>query len=128
MKTFDLTVIRGEFAVWRLPADTPLPSVDAGTFLSVTRTEDELSIVSPSSAVSEGAKAEAGWCCLRVEGPLYFELTGVVAGLSAPLARAEIPIFVVSTYETDYLLVRTHDLERACSALREEGHIVAFQS
>jgi hypothetical protein len=90
----------------------------------MTRTEDELSIVSSTTDVPSGVNAEMGWRCLRVEGPLSFELTGIVAGLSAPLARAEIPIFVVSTYDTDYLLVRTHDLERACDALRGQGHTV----
>jgi hypothetical protein len=61
-----------------------------------------------------------------VEGPLAFETTGVLAALSAPLAEAEIPIFVVSTFDTDYLLVKGEDLERACVALRGEGHIIAF--
>lgn len=91
----------------------------------MTRTEDELSIVSSSADVPAGVTAETGWRCLRVEGPLSFELTGIVAGLSAPLARAEIPIFVVSTYDTDYMLVKAVDLERACEALKGEGHVVA---
>jgi len=122
-----LTVLEGEYSVWRLDADAPPPEVEAGGFLSITRTNDELSVVSPSSAVPAGVTAEAGWRCLRVEGPLPFELTGVLAALSAPLARAEIPIFVVSTFDTDYLLVRSHDLERACDALHEEGHSVNVQ-
>ena len=68
--------------------------------------------------------AETGWRCLRVEGPLSFELTGVLANLSAPLARAGIPIFVISTYDTDNVLVKVTDLESACSALRDEGYTV----
>ncbi|MBD3855479.1 MAG: ACT domain-containing protein [Acidobacteria bacterium] len=90
----------------------------------MTRTNDELSIVSPSTDVPSGSQVEDGWRCLRVEGPLAFEMTGVLAELSAPLARAEIPIFVVSTYDTDYLLVKATDLERASSTLRNEGHTV----
>ncbi len=74
--------------------------------------------------VPAGATAETGWRCLQVEGPLAFEMTGVLAALSAPLARAEIPIFVVSTYDTDYLLVKAVDLDSACDALRDEGHSV----
>lgn len=119
-----LTVLQGEFSVWRLDADAPPPVVEAGGFLSITRTDDELSVVSSSSVVPAGVSAEAGWRCLRVEGPLPFDLTGVLAALSAPLARAEIPIFVVSTFDTDYLLVRAHDLEHACGALHKEGHSV----
>ena len=114
----------GEYAVWQLPPDAPSPMVDPTDFLSITRTADELSIVSPVAAVSAGVTAEAGWRCLQVVGPLSFELTGVVASLSVPLAGAGIPIFVVSTYDTDYLMVRSHDLELTCSTLGEEGHLI----
>jgi len=124
VKSLCLTVLPGEFSVWRLAADEPLPSLERGRFLSMTRTNDELSIVSPSTDVPSGSQVEDSWRCLRVEGPLAFEMTGVLAELSAPLARAEIPIFVVSTYETDYLLVKATDLERASSTLRNEGHTV----
>ena len=109
-----LTVLPGELSVWRLAADAPLPSIKPDRFLSMTRTNDELSIVSSSTDVPAGVTAETGWRCLSVEGPLPFEMTGVLAALSAPLARAEIPIFVVSTYDTDYLLVKAGDIDRAC--------------
>lgn len=125
MKALCLTVLSGEFSVWRLAADAPLPPLELGGFLSMTRTSDELSVVSQSTDVPEGALAEVGWRCLRVEGPLPFEMMGVLAALSAPLARAEIPIFVVSTYDTDHLLVKAAHLERACATLRDEGHVVA---
>ena len=124
MKSLWLTVLPGEFSVWRLAAEEPLPSLERGNFLSMTRTNDELSIVSPATDVPSGSQVEDGWRCLRVEGPLAFELTGVLAELSAPLARAEIPIFVVSTYDTDYLMVKAADLNRACNTLRNEGHSV----
>ena len=123
MRSLNLTVLQDEFSVWRLAADAPLPSIEAGGLLSITRTDDELSIVS-SSDVPAGVTAEAGWRCLRVEGPLSFELTGILADLSEPLAQAGIPIFVVSTYDTDYVLVKAVDLERACSALRDKGYTI----
>ena len=119
-----LTVLPGEYSIWRLDADAPLPSIESRPFVSITRTADELSGVSLSSEVPEGAKAEAGWRCLQVEGPLPFEMTGVLAELSKTLADADIPIFVVSTYDTDYLLVKIVDLERARAALREADHVV----
>ena len=70
------------------------------------------------------ASAERGWCALEVAGPLDFSLTGVVSSLVGPLAEAEVPIFVLSTFETDYLLVRERDLERAVEALTAAGHEV----
>jgi hypothetical protein len=94
----------------------------------MTRTEGELSIVSSSADVPAGVTSETGWRCLRVEGPLSFELTGIVADLSAPLARAGVPIFVVSTYDTDYLMVKAADLENACTTLRDEGFVVDMAS
>jgi hypothetical protein len=121
-------MLPGEFSVWRLDADESPPSPDPGSFLSVTRTADELSIVSLSTQVPSDATSEGGWRCLKVEGPLPFEMTGVLAGLSAPLARAKISIFVVSTYDTDYLLVKAADLDSACSALRENGHHVSVDT
>jgi hypothetical protein len=114
----------GEYAVWQLPPDLPLPPMNPMDFLSITRTADELSIVSPVDAVPAGARAETGWRCLGVVGPLSFELTGILADLSAPLARSGIPIFVISTYDTDYLLVHASDLDRARAALEADGHVV----
>ncbi len=69
--------------------------------------------------------AEPGWRCLRVLGPLGFGMTGVLASLSGPLASSGVSIFVVSTYETDYLMVQERDLERAVDALTRAGHRVA---
>ena len=128
MNPLQLTVLSGEFSIWRLAADATLPETDPGSFLSITRTEDELSIVSSATEVPPGARTETGWRCLRVEGPLPFETTGVLAGLSAPLAEAGVPIFVISTYDTDYLLVKEADLENVCAVLRGEGHDVALSS
>jgi len=128
VKALRLTVLPGEFSVWRLAADAPPPLIESGRFLSITRTDHELSIVSSSADVPVGVTAETGWRCLRVEGPLAFEMTGVLAALSEPLAKAEIPIFVVSTYDTDYLLVKAADLNIACKTLRDEGFVVAMAS
>ena len=125
MNGLHLEVLDGDFALWRLDAGEPLPEVDTGpAFLSVTRTEDELSVVSRAENIPSGATTELGWRCLKVRGPLPFDMTGVLAALSAPLAGAGIPIFVVSTYDTDYLLVKSTDLDRTCKTLRNEGHAI----
>jgi hypothetical protein len=83
-----------------------------------------MSIVCRQEDVPADASAERGWVCFQVEGPLDFSLTGVVASLVAPLAEADIPLFVISTFETDYLLVRELDLQRSVDALTSAGHSV----
>ena len=122
MKSVSLRVLEGEFAVWKLPLDSVPPPLGDSLFLSVTRTAAELSIVGPTEVVPDGVPVETGWACLEVQGPLAFELTGVLAGISAPLAAAGVPIFVVSTFDTDYVLVHSVHLERAVEALKGAGY------
>jgi hypothetical protein len=113
------------YAIVRLEPDAELPGwLRGGHFWSVTRSEAELSIVCREEDVPADASAERGWCALELAGPLDFSLTGVVAALVTPLAEAEVPIFVLSTFETDYLLVRERDLERSVDALTGAGHSV----
>jgi hypothetical protein len=96
-----------------------------GAFFSVTRTPAELSAVCDVAALPPGVRAEAPWSMLAVRGPLDFNITGVLAGLATPLATAGISIFAVSTYDTDYVLVRSDDLDAAVLALREAGHNIS---
>jgi hypothetical protein len=120
-----LIALSGTFAVSRLPAEAPLPPWAAGDpFVSITRTTDELSIVCPEEAVPIGVDAEQGWRCLRVAGPLDLGLVGVLASLVGPLASAGIPVFVVSSFDTDYLLVKLGDYDQAVAELRRAGHRV----
>lgn len=118
------------YEVARLPADATLGSdwLASGPWLSMTRTADELSLVGPEGTSPPGARVEPGWRLLRVRGALDFAMTGVLAALAAPLADAEIPIFVVSTFDTDYLLLKDDDLEAAVTVLREHGHEVDVSS
>jgi len=87
------------------------------SFCSITRTPDELSIVCPQDKIPAGVLAEKDWRAFKVEGPLGFELTGVTASLSKPLAEAEISILPISTYETDYILVKEENLKKATKIL-----------
>jgi uncharacterized protein len=120
-----LRVLPDGYAIVRLHPGAELPSwVDRGPFRSVTRTDNEVSVVCRDRDVPVGESAERGWRVLEVKGPLDFSLTGVVASLVGPLAAAEIPIFVVSTFETDYVLVRASDLEATRRALTDGGHVV----
>lgn len=121
-----LDVLPGRLAVCRLAPDAPrAPWMDPGAVSSVTRTEAELSVVCAEASVPAGVRAERGWRALRVRGPLVFDLTGVLAGLTAPLAEAGVPVFSLSTFDTDVLLVREGDLETATDALRAGGYAVA---
>ncbi|MFQ5577553.1 MAG: ACT domain-containing protein [Anaerolineae bacterium] len=122
--TLTLSVLPALFAVCRLEPDAPLPAWAAAIFFSITRTPDELSIVCPQAVVPNHVRAEAGWRLLKVEGPLDFALTGVLASLANPLAAAHISLFAVSTFNTDYLLVKAESLAQAVRVLRQAGHRV----
>lgn len=113
-----LELLPMELAVCKLPEDArPDPSIPFSFF---ARTDQEASLVCPSECAPENAlKKEAGWRCLRVRGPLDFSLVGVLARLSSVLAARSIPIFAVSTYDTDYLLIKKEALPAALNALRE---------
>ena len=123
MILFSLSVLPGTLAVCRLEADAPVPSgITELPFVSITRTQDELSLVVPEDHIPPGCRVEKGWRVLKLQGPIDFNLTGVLASLSGTLARARLSIFAISTYDTDYILVKESDLPNAVAALRKEGH------
>jgi hypothetical protein len=130
MTASTLVSLDGLFAVCRLTAETPLPAwaagVPAGSFVSVTRTADELSIVCRQELVPDDIRCERGWRALRVAGTLDFTLVGVLASLLVPLAEAGVAVFVMSTFDTDYLLVKEDRLDAAVEVVRREGHSVEF--
>lgn len=124
-QTLTLRLHPEDLAVCRLPADAPLPLGMAETaWASITRTRDELSIVCAQQDAPPTAQTEFGWRMLEVVGPLPFEMIGVLAGLSETLAQAEISIFAISTYDTDYLLLKRDDLFAGVRALQENGYRV----
>ncbi len=121
-----LSVLPEQFAICQTGAGETMPRPLPGCrFWSLTCTDDGWSVVLPMESVPAGWKAETGWRCLKVIGPLDLTLIGVLADLSCILARAAISVFVISTYETDYVFVRARDLERAVAVLRECGHLVS---
>ena len=119
----EIAVLPETLAVCRLPASDRIPSwaleLHEG-FVSITRTADELSIVCPQEAVPPDTQVEEDWRALVVAGPIPFEATGVLSALANPLAEAGIPIFAISTYDTDYVLVREKNLERALHVLHAD--------
>jgi uncharacterized protein len=122
----ELRVLPGALAVARLRPGEPVPAwaSAAGALHAVVRTAGELSVVCDDAAVPAGVRAERGFRALAVAGPLDFALTGVLAALAVPLAEAGVPIFAVSTYDTDHLLVRAERLGEAIAALEAAGHRV----
>jgi hypothetical protein len=111
--------LNDRFAICRMPPGdaTPHWASNACGFLSITRTAGELSIVCAESAVPPGVQREIGWRIFRVEGPLDFALTGILASIAVPLAEAGVSIFAISTYNTDYVMVKEKDVETAVRAL-----------
>ncbi len=114
-----LTLLSDLLAVCRLPAAEPVPEwAWSGALCSVTRTADELSVVCSWGAAPEGVKREGPWRAFQVDGPLDFALCGVLHGILTPLKDAGIPVFVLSTYDTDYVLVSDGRSIDALSALQ----------
>jgi hypothetical protein len=110
------------FAVCRLPPDAPIPQCVAAAFTSITRTAEELSIVCPIDQAPTSANCESPWTCFKLEGPFPFSLTGVLASFLDPLAERGIPIFAVSTFDTDYILVKEENAVTAVETLIKAGH------
>jgi hypothetical protein len=121
-----LEVLPGLLAVCRLGPSQAVPEwVLRLPFWSITRTEDEISIVLPEALASPGWKQETGFRALKVRGPLDFGLIGVMARLTVALATAHVSLVAISTFDTDYVLVRDSDLARAVEALQAAGCAVA---
>ena len=121
-----LELLPDTLAICRLDAAAPVPAWAAGAsrFLTVSRTADELSITTVESAVPADARCERDYRAFRVRGPLPLDLVGIVASIADPLAEVRVSIFAISTYETDYVLVKGRDLDTAVRALVRAGHEV----
>ncbi len=122
-----LSLQKEVLAICKLAPDASVPvwAWTPGAFHTVSRTREELSIVCLDSAVPNEVKdKESGWRILKVDGHLDFSLTGILASIAAPLANAGISIFAVSTFETDYVMVKNEKVEEAIKVLTEAGHVI----
>jgi len=125
MKTHQLKFRRleGRFAVCRLSADAAIPAwAMSASFASITRTGDERSVVCPQENVPSEVQAERNWVGFKLQGPFPFSQTGILASFLTPLAEGGIPIFALSTYDTDYVFVKQESAEAALHALQSAGH------
>lgn len=118
-----LNEIPGDFCVCKVTCIQQVNFAHAYVFLG--KTEDEISVVCPVQAAPPSTLAmETGWKMLQVDGQLNFGMTGVIAGISGVLASQSIPLFVVSTYNTDYVLLKAEWYEKALQALQTAGYTI----
>jgi uncharacterized protein len=114
----------GRFAVVRLNADSPVPAwAQEGQFISVSRSADELSIICPLENLPHETHSPRRWICLKLCGPFPFTQTGVLLSFIQPLSGNDVPIFAVSTFDTDYVLIPEEFSDKALSILKKSGHI-----
>lgn len=124
-RSLELNVLPGRMAICRLEPDAELPLwAGSGVLSSLTRTGSETTVVCPEEDVPAGITCSRNWRCLRIGGVLDFSETGVLSSLTAPLAREGVPVYVLSTYSTDLILVKETDLSKAVLALKGCGHRV----
>ncbi len=119
-----LKVIKGRYSILKFPITSGIPQwMQESPFFSFTRTPDEISVVTAEQgSIPEEVPVSSGWNMLKITGPLDFSMTGIIAGISRILSERNIPIFVISTFETDYILVQSQQLEPAIRALSENGY------
>ena len=124
-RSFELSLFAEQFTICHLTPDAAVPEwATRGQFFSITRTSDELSVIAETALVPAGLRTEVSWRVMKVHGPFDFSEVGVLASLVAPLAAADISVFTISTFDTDYLLVQCSQLYEAMAALRNAAHTV----
>lgn len=124
-RSLTLSLLCERYAIVRLASDAAIPAwASRGEFFSITSTPDELSIVCASENVPANDRPPLNWGAFKVHGPFQFDEIGVLSSLAAPLAAARIGIFVVSTFDTDYLFVQSKDICHAVATLQSAGHTI----
>ncbi|QAA35058.1 ACT domain-containing protein [Clostridium manihotivorum] len=117
-KILTMKLIDKRYGVCRLERDEAIPIwAQKGDFFSITRTYEELSIVCDEANIPDEVKCEKDWRVLKIEGPLDFSLIGILASISTILAQQSISIFAISTYDTDYILVKNKDIDKSVETL-----------
>ncbi len=118
-----LSVLSETFTIHKLSPDLSIPEeILKSNYYSVTKTDNELSVVCSELIEVKSLQSSKGWKCIKVKGPLDFNLTGILAGISDILTRGSISIFAISTFDTDYILVRSQDLPSARKKLKKGGY------
>ncbi|WP_446897127.1 ACT domain-containing protein [Clostridium sp. LBM24168] len=122
-----IRLLKEKFCVCRLNRDEDIPKwIKDDEFYSVTRTSEELSIVCVQNDIPDDIQCEKDWRILKIQGPLDFSLIGVLASISNILSENDISIFAISTYDTDYILVKNSDISNAVNSLSNSGYEILF--
>jgi hypothetical protein len=125
MPTIKLRQLQGLYAIARLQPSDPIPAwADGAGFVSVGRTDEELSVVCLQQRIPDNVRKDLGWGCFKFEGPFAFDETGIMLSVVRPLSENDIGVFVVSTFDTDHLLLKTENIERSKQLLIAAGHII----
>ena len=125
LRKLSLKILPDRMAVCRFDPAAPLPDwIEETGFYSLTRTEAELTIVCPEAHLAPGTTSDVGWRCFKVRGLLDFSEIGIIFSVTRPLAENGVSVFVISTFNTDYFMVKENDLAKAVEALTAEGHQV----
>ena len=126
MEKLRIRLLQGTYAVCQIKdTENILNCFDEKDVFSITKTEDEISVVMLQDKISNDVKAEKDWRILKVEDTLDFSLIGILAKISGILAKNSISIFVISTFNTDYILVKEEKIEKAMTVLSEEGYEIS---
>jgi len=127
-KSFVISVLKDDYKVCRMNAFDGIPEWVLETPLSsITRTSEELSIVCPNSVAPDQLKCEQDWKCLKIHGPFGFDEIGIISNLTKVLSDANISVFVLSTFDTDYILVKRLNIEKAAKSLEDKGHEIYYE-
>jgi len=125
MKQLKLRHLPDTYGIARLEASSPIPPwADGGGFVSISRSEDELSIVCQQTRFPDSVPSSLNWVCFKLVGPFAFDETGIVASVVTPLSTGGIGVFVVSTYDGDHVLIKSQDLERSKTLWENAGHTI----
>ena len=122
MGTLTLRLLDETFSIYRFNTSDEIPyEVLQSSFYNISKTDEELSIICPAALKLNGKHFEADWSCIKVTGPLDFNETGILACLSGILAEAQISIFAISTFDTDYIFIKSTKIKNAINALEAAG-------
>jgi hypothetical protein len=122
-KILTMKLFKDKYGVCRLTRNESIPKwAQDSDFFSITKTSEELSIVCHEDSIPSEIKCERDWRILKIEGPLDFSLIGILASISTILAQKGISIFAISTYDTDYILIKNKDIDNAVESLLKERY------
>jgi uncharacterized protein len=129
MMEMELKILIDTYAICKFKPDSDMPEALINyDFFSVTKAQDELSIVCKQSEIIAGEfEINKDWRILKIIGPLDFSLVGIIAEISGLLSKSKISIFTISTYDTDYILVKNKNLEKAVEVLESNGKKIIFE-